>query len=74
MADGRFEAGLLCIELDLIEGNILFADGAKFYANGATKKTHKKEYYEKKLNKTDERIEKILEECEDIDKKGGNID
>lgn len=59
----------LCIKIDLIDGNVLFVDGTKVYANAATRKTRSKKYYKKKLLKIDERIEKLLEECETVDKK-----
>jgi len=59
----------LCIKLDLIDGNILFVDGTKIYANASKKRSHDKRYYEKRLVEIDERIEKILEESEVIDER-----
>jgi transposase len=57
----------LCIRLDLIAGNVLFADGTKIRANAARGKTHDKAYYEKQLAALEERIEKLLNDCEAID-------
>lgn len=57
----------LCIDLDLIEGNTLFVDGTKIRANASIKKTWSKERCEKTLKTVDERIEKMLDECEAID-------
>ena len=57
----------LCIQLDLIAGNTLFADGSKFRANASINRHKKLESYESQLNKLDERIEQILAECEQVD-------
>ncbi len=57
-----------CIDLELIEGNTLFADGSKFRANAGLKNTWTKERCEKSLKKIDARIEDILSECERVDK------
>jgi transposase len=58
----------LCIKLDLIAGNVLFVDGTKIRANAARNRTHKRSYYEKLLTDIDRRIEKLLTECESIDR------
>jgi transposase len=57
----------MCIQLDLIAGNVLFVDGTKIRANAARSATHDKAYYEQQLVTIDERIDKLLEECETID-------
>ena len=57
----------LCIRLDLIAGNILFVDGTKIRANASSSRTHEKAWYEKRLKDIDQRIEALLEECEDVD-------
>lgn len=57
----------LCIRLDLIAGNVLFADGTKIRANAGRGKTHDKAYYEKQLVALEQRIEKLLNDCEAID-------
>lgn len=57
----------MCIELDLIAGNVLFVDGTKIRANAGRGQSHDKAYYEKLLSEIDARVEKLLEECEGID-------
>lgn len=57
----------LCIKLDLIEGNILFVDGTKIRADAGRDKNHSREHYEKSLGKIDERIDELLNECEQAD-------
>lgn len=59
----------ICIKLGLIEGNTLFVDGTKIRANASIKHTWTKERCQKSLKEIDQRIESILEECDDIDKK-----
>jgi transposase len=58
----------LCLKLDLIAGNVLFVDGTKIRANAARAKTYDRARYEKMLAELDRRIEKLLEECERIDR------
>jgi transposase len=57
----------ICMDLDLIEGNIFFTDGSKFRANASINKTWTKERCEKQLKKIDEQIDQLIEECEAID-------
>lgn len=57
----------LCIELDLIAGNILFVDGTKIRANAGRGRTYDRANYEKRLGELDARIDKLIEECEQID-------
>jgi transposase len=57
----------ICIELDLIAGNILFIDGTKIRANAGRGKNYTKEYYDEQLSKVDKRIDELLDECERID-------
>lgn len=57
----------MCIKLGLIEGNTLFVDGSKIRANASLKNRWTVERCEEALKKADERIEKILEECENTD-------
>ena len=57
----------LCIQLDLIDGNALFVDGAKVRANAARLQTHDRAYYERQMSEIEERIEQLLEECEKAD-------
>jgi len=57
----------LCLELDLIEGNILFTDGAKIRANAGRGKSHQQAYYQEALKGIEGRIDRLLEECEALD-------
>jgi transposase len=57
----------MCMKLGLIEGNILFVDGTKIRANASRGKNYTKVQYQARLKDIDERIEKLLEECERID-------
>ncbi len=58
----------LCMKLGLIEGNILFADSTKLRANAGEAHLHKKAWYEAQLKGIEERIQQLLNECEQIDK------
>jgi len=58
----------VCIKLNLIAGNVLFVDGTKIRANAGRQRTHDRAYYEKLLVDIDRRIEKVLEDCESIDR------
>jgi transposase len=58
----------VCIKLKLIAGNILFVDGTKIRANASRDRTHDRDYYEKLCVGIDRRIEKLLEDCESIDR------
>jgi transposase len=62
----------LCIKLNLIEGNTLFVDGSKIRANAGIKNTWNKAKCKKHLKKIDERIENILQECDDMDASEAN--
>jgi len=57
----------MCIKLDLIEGNVLFADGSKIRANAGNSQTKSKETLEKHLSHIEIRINKLLEDCQQID-------
>lgn len=57
----------MCIKLDLIEGNVLFADGTKIRANASRNKNYTRQQCEKQMAEVDKRIEELLEECERID-------
>ena len=58
----------VCIKLNLIAGNILFLDGTKIRANAARHQTHARNYYEKLLVDIDRRVEKLLDDCDSIDR------
>jgi transposase len=57
----------MCIKLNLIAGNVLFVDGTKIRANASASRTHDKAWYEEQLKKIDERINQLLQECEETD-------
>ena len=57
----------LCIDLGLIEGNTLFVDGSKVRANASINNSWTKQKCLNRLKKIDERIDKILSECESVD-------
>ncbi len=57
----------MCIKLDLIAGNGLFVDGTKIRANASASRTHEKTWYQEQLKDIDQRIEQLLQECEDVD-------
>lgn len=58
----------LCIELKLIEGNILFVDGSKMRANASISNSWTVEKCEKALPQLDKKIEQLINEAEAIDK------
>jgi transposase len=57
----------LCLKLGLIEGNILFVDGSKLRADAGKSNLHGKQWYEDKLKELDEKIQRLVNECEQID-------
>jgi hypothetical protein len=54
----------VCVKLNLIAGNVLFADGTKIRANAGRDQTHNKKWYDQHLADVDQRIETLLEQCE----------
>ena len=59
----------LCLKLDLIQGNILFVDSTKLWANAGKGHQHNKKWYQKQLKKVDQRIDKLLTDCELVDQR-----
>jgi transposase len=57
----------MCMDLDLIAGNVLFVDGTKIRANASASRTHDRGWYEEQLQGMDQRIEELLQDCENID-------
>jgi len=57
----------LCLKLGLIQGNVLFVDSTKIWANAGKAHQHDKKWYQKQLVKVDERIAQLLVECDQID-------
>lgn len=64
----------VCIKLNLIAGNILFADGTKIRANAGRNQTFSKDWYKAQLSEVDQRIEKLLEQCEAQDQSEEDMD
>lgn len=64
----------MCVELDLIAGNVLFVDGTKIRANASTGRSHEKGWYEQQLKDIDGRIEELLQDCEAIDEDEKDLD
>jgi len=64
----------MCVELDLIAGNVLFVDGTKIRANASTGRSHEKSWYEQQLKNIDSRIENLLQACEAIDEDEKDLD
>lgn len=58
----------MCIELDLIEGNVLFVDGTKIRANAGRGRNYTRKEYERKLLEIDQNIDNLFEESERIDR------
>lgn len=57
----------LCLKIGLVQGNILFVDSTKIWANAGKAHQHKKQWYQKQLRKVDQRIDHLLAECERVD-------
>lgn len=57
----------LCLNLGLIDGNVLFVDGTKLRANAGKANLHREKWYQKLLEELDKRIQHLLEECEQVD-------
>jgi transposase len=62
----------LCVKLDLIQGNILFVDSTKIWADAGKGHQHDKQWYQEKLKEVDQRINELLNECERIDQEEAN--
>lgn len=56
----------MCWKLDLIAGNVLFADGTKIRANASQDRTHDQAYYEERLSRIDRCLEELMEEWEQV--------
>lgn len=57
----------ICMDLKLIEGNVLFTDGSKFRANASMNNQWTQEKCEKYLKKVHEHIDRLVDESETID-------
>jgi transposase len=61
------QCAYMCIELDLIAGNVLFVDGTKIRANASISNSYTKEKAKKVLTNIDKRIDKLIARCEQAD-------
>lgn len=59
----------LCIKLNAIAGNTLFVDGTKIRANACLDSTRTPEGCKDTLNQIDERIDKLMSQCDQADQK-----
>lgn len=57
----------LCLALDVVAGNTLFVDGSKVRANASLDQLYTAEGCQKQLEKIDQRIDEILDECSHVD-------
>ena len=64
----------MCIKLDLIEGNVLFVDRSKFRANASISNTQTQKRCAEVIEKANNRIEKLIDECDKIDKDEKNCE
>ena len=58
----------MCLKLDLIAGNVLFVDGTKIRGSSGRNQTHDRAYYDNLLIKIEERIDRLLVDCETADR------
>lgn len=59
----------ICLKLGLIEGNVLFVDSTKLRANAGKGEAHTKSWYEERLGQIEKRIEELLNQCEQVDRR-----
>jgi transposase len=57
----------MCVDLDLIAGNVLFVDGTKIRANASISNSYTKEKAQKVLANIEKRIDKLIASCEQAD-------
>lgn len=62
----------VCIKLELIDGNALFADSSVFKANASLSNTWTKERCEKTLKRINEHIEELMEAAQKTDQQESN--
>jgi hypothetical protein len=63
----------MCMKLDLLAGNVLFVDGTKIRANASASRTHERSWYEDQLKKIDQKVEKLLADCEAEDQQESHL-
>lgn len=57
----------MCVDLDLIAGNVLFVDGTKIRANASISNSYTKQKAQKVLANIEKRIDKLIARCEQAD-------
>ena len=57
----------MCVDLDLIAGNVLFVDGTKIRANASICNSYTKEKAQKVLANIEKRIDRLIASCEQAD-------
>ena len=62
------ESVKMCMGLNLIKGNVLFVDGTKIRANAGRGRTYGRARLHKLLARMDDRIQELIDECEETDK------
>lgn len=63
-----FQCVCVCLKLNMVDGNILFLDSTKIWANAAKEQSHYRKWYENQLKLVDDRIAALLEKCEAVDR------
>jgi transposase len=63
----------MCIELNLVAGNVLFVDGTKIRANASASRAHNKVWYEEQFKNIEQRINKLLQESEAADEQENHL-
>jgi transposase len=61
------QCAYMCVDLDLIAGNVLFVDGTKIRANASMSNSYTKEKAQKVLANIEKRIDKLIASCEQAD-------
>jgi len=61
------QCAYMCVDLDLIAGNVLFVDGTKIRANASISNSYTKEKAKKVLANIEKRIDKLIASCEQAD-------
>ena len=63
----------MCIQLDLVAGNVLFVDGTKIRANASASRAHDKVWYEEQFKTIEQRINELLQESEAADEQENHL-
>jgi len=63
----------MCVKLELMAGNVLFVDGSRMRANASVERSWTAQRARKVLIEIDQRVEKLLSECEAVDEQEGEM-